>query len=419
VKAVRCPDTREIFAAKIFYNDFPPEIVMHESRIMENLRGFSVVRIFQVSQTGTYHQSDGNQKRCSYILMELCTNGDLYDLTQTRGGLSLSLTKTIFIQILSAVSECHSQQVFHRDLKPDNILFTSDFQVKLADFGSSQLSEELPDRLHAGKFTAPESTKAGYQGEYSREGDVFSLGCILFYLVAKTPPFFIVELTDMHYRSFVEDQGKFWKVHSQRIKNGHEIFTQEFKELVGSMINPDPRLRPTVEDVRKHPWLDNTLIDIHGLRDEIFRKRNEALEVLQKKREDRKNNVRARFYRGNDRGESFNDSLSLSLNETLCKKFQDECFCNKFTQVRSWLDSKRLSYEVNAFLSKKNASFEIIKDTKFRVNYVTELDSFDFKITVYEMDECNLVYFKPLNGVSCDLIEIIQQFVKRLDKLIE
>ena len=79
-----------------------------------------------------------------YIVLEFCPGGDLMDalidrLLYTRKD---ALLKSVFLQILDAVEYCHDHGIYHRDLKPDNILVNKDgSEIKLADFGLATTSK--------------------------------------------------------------------------------------------------------------------------------------------------------------------------------------------------------------------------------------------------------------------------------------
>lgn len=412
VKAVQCPETQKIYAAKIFVNDFPELFVSYEAGIMENLRGPGVVRVIRANSNGTYVRSDGVQNRCAYILMELCVNGDLFDLTVGKSRLSIQLIQVIFHQILSAVQLCHSQNVFHRDLKPENILFDQDFEVKLSDFGSAVgAGQEIFERVLPGKFSPPEVNRPQFRGDL---GDIFSLGCILFYLVSSSPPFNSSDTSDLLYRSFVQDPSNFWAKHTKAKRSDIESFTPDFKDLIQKMLNHTPELRPSILEIRQHPWFSNNSFDLEELKKEIVQRRKETLEELKSRKETRT----SRTNRIRDHRSSGNiDSLSLSFNETNCKKYINECFLNKFTQIRSWLSANTLLSEIQSFFIKKSGfGIENNEFCQVKVNFVTEVESLDIKVAVYEMDEFNMVNFKLLKGSNFELVNIVKDFVLELEK---
>ena len=67
----------------------------------------------------------------SYLILEYCSRGDLYDAIQAGSGPSTSQDiKDVFQQILNALEFCHSHNVYHRDLKPENILIAEDWSIK-------------------------------------------------------------------------------------------------------------------------------------------------------------------------------------------------------------------------------------------------------------------------------------------------
>jgi serine/threonine protein kinase len=75
---------------------------------------------------------------CLYIVLEYCREGDLfYTITEGRGYVNdHQAIKSVFLQIIDAVSYLHAKGIAHRDLKPENILvFDGGVKVKIADFG--------------------------------------------------------------------------------------------------------------------------------------------------------------------------------------------------------------------------------------------------------------------------------------------
>jgi NIMA (never in mitosis gene a)-related kinase len=96
----------------------------------------------------------------------------------------------IFYQIVSALSYCHSLNIIQGDLKPENILITNENQVKLIDFGLSKLIKTISKGMYTQAGTQvymnPELIK---EEKYYSSADIWSLGCVLFELIALTHPF--------------------------------------------------------------------------------------------------------------------------------------------------------------------------------------------------------------------------------------
>jgi serine/threonine protein kinase len=76
-----------------------------------------------------------------YIIMEYIPAGELSDFTQKNGPMPEVMVKTVARQILHALDYLHRRKITHRDIKPDNILISSFYQlrVKLSDFGLSKV----------------------------------------------------------------------------------------------------------------------------------------------------------------------------------------------------------------------------------------------------------------------------------------
>ncbi len=115
--------------------------------------------------------------------------------------LSLHDRLLLFMQVCSAVQYAHQNLVVHRDLKPDNILVVSDGTPRLLDFGTAKLLSELPEdatsdftlrglRSYTPQFASPEQVLGR---PVSTASDIYSLGVLLFQLLAGVPPYVLKE----------------------------------------------------------------------------------------------------------------------------------------------------------------------------------------------------------------------------------
>ncbi|KAG7245175.1 hypothetical protein INR49_023741 [Caranx melampygus] len=103
--------------------------LFQEVRCMKMVQHPNVVRLYEVIDTATK----------LYLILELGDGGDMYDcIMKHDGGLSEEVAKCYFAQIVHAISYCHRLHVVHRDLKPENVVFfEKQGVVKLTDFGFS------------------------------------------------------------------------------------------------------------------------------------------------------------------------------------------------------------------------------------------------------------------------------------------
>ena len=125
-----------------------------------------------------------------YLVMEHLPGGELFDSPQTftkeNSSYSEGDAAAVISKLLKALHHCHSLGIVHRDLKPENIMYGADGDVRIVDFG---LARETVDKMStfAGTpyFMAPEVLNHNY----GQKCDVWSLGCVLYMLVAGKLPF--------------------------------------------------------------------------------------------------------------------------------------------------------------------------------------------------------------------------------------
>ncbi len=126
-----------------------------------------------------------------YIVMEFVDGITLKEYIESKGSLDWKETIDISIQIASGLSKAHSRNIIHRDIKPTNIIMTSEGVPKVADFGiarsvSSQTDTMIIDTIGSVHYSSPEQARGGYTDEQS---DIYSIGVTMFEMVTGTLPF--------------------------------------------------------------------------------------------------------------------------------------------------------------------------------------------------------------------------------------
>lgn len=126
-----------------------------------------------------------------YVTMEYINNGDLYKYIDMYNVLNAEIDENIIWSIaekcLRSLVYLHRNSIIHRDIKPHNILLDENMDIKLADFGVSQfnsgnLSAQNMDKQGTVFYMSPEMLA---NKNYSYKTDVFSFGCVLFFLAFK------------------------------------------------------------------------------------------------------------------------------------------------------------------------------------------------------------------------------------------
>jgi serine/threonine protein kinase len=175
--------------------------------------------------------------------MEFLPGGELYNVIERNGKLSEDKARHYFQQILAGIEYVHTKGYAHRDLKPENILLDKDGNIKIGDFGLSNLfpaGEFLRTSCGSPNYAAPEVISGGrYVGT---EVDVWSLGVILFCLVAGHLPFDESSIPAL-----------FAKIKSAKYELPY-YFSPALCDLIFRILQVDPIARMTSSQIKKHPW---------------------------------------------------------------------------------------------------------------------------------------------------------------------
>lgn len=115
---------------------------------------------------------------------------DLHTLLAREGSLGEPRTQKLSYDLVSALYYLHSHRILHRDLKPQNILLDKNLTAKLCDFGLARNmtlgTHVLTSIKGTPLYMAPELLEAK---PYDHQADLWSLGCIIYEMLAGEPPF--------------------------------------------------------------------------------------------------------------------------------------------------------------------------------------------------------------------------------------
>ncbi|KAJ3034044.1 hypothetical protein HK097_004640, partial [Rhizophlyctis rosea] len=186
-----------------------------------------------------------------YMVMEHCAGGEAFDYVCERGRLydRSEDARRIFRQIVEAVGYCHDMNFVHRDLKLENILLTTDLNVKVIDFGFTR-SISTPNLLdtYCGSvaYAAPEMISG--QKYHGPQADVWSLGVILYTLICGYLPF---------------DDDNDLMIHKKIMNLEYDLpdfLSDVSKDIISKILQIDGTSRITIPDILSHPWFrDDTL----------------------------------------------------------------------------------------------------------------------------------------------------------------
>jgi len=195
-----------------------------------------------------------------YIALELAQHGDLINIITKFGKLPESIARLYFGQLVEVLEFIHMKGYSHLDIKPDNILFDKNYNLKLWDFGFASESKYLSSKYGTLNYAAPEIfTQEQYNAPVT---DIFSAGIILFIMVTGHPPFCKPDVSDIRYKHILNNNlDQFWELIDKKNTSSAAPYSEEFKELVTMMMSPNPLVRPSLAEVKSHAWFTGKLYE--------------------------------------------------------------------------------------------------------------------------------------------------------------
>lgn len=207
--------------------------ISREIKILKLLRHTHVIRLYEVVDTPTD----------IILVMEYVKGGELFQYIIDHWPLGEETVRRFFQQLICAVEHIHYFRVVHRDLKPENVLVDDNTNIRLADFGLSNIMSDgdfLRTSCGSPNYAAPEVVAGRlYAGP---EVDVWGVGVILYAMLCGRLPFDDENLAVL-----------FKKIQQGRYSVPLQV-PRLAVDLLSRMLVVDQLKRITIPQIRQHEW---------------------------------------------------------------------------------------------------------------------------------------------------------------------
>jgi len=178
----RDTESGDIVALKLVYEQFAedPDYVARFEREVEFAQRIDSAHVVKVL-------GYGRRAGVPFMAMEYVEGRSLRDVVKERGALPWDEVRPIALQLAEALGAAHAAGIIHRDIKPSNAIVTADGTVKLADFGIARAIDQTRMTGSATMLGTPMYMSP--DAELDERSDLYSLGCVLYELLAGVAPF--------------------------------------------------------------------------------------------------------------------------------------------------------------------------------------------------------------------------------------
>nr|DAD27262.1 TPA_asm: hypothetical protein HUJ06_028730 [Nelumbo nucifera] len=265
VYKVRQRRSSSIYALKVLRFDHDAIGIWHqagrEAEILKRVDSQFVVRCHGVFDSGT----DADSGELCFV-MEYMEGGSLHDVLRLRRRLPESVISDVARRVLEGLKYLHGMKIVHRDIKPSNLLINGKGEVKIADFGVSQVvagSLEAGDSyVGTSAYMSPERFDSekwnGGPNDDGFAGDVWALGVTM------------LECYMGHFPLIAPGQKPDWATLMCAICFGEppklvETASPDFESFIQRCLEKDWRNRGTVLELLSHPFVTKRCTSAGGL----------------------------------------------------------------------------------------------------------------------------------------------------------
>ncbi|CAG7828641.1 unnamed protein product [Allacma fusca] len=160
-----------------------------------------------------------------------------------------------FAQVVKGLKYLHDRDIAHRDMKCENLLLTSAYNIKISDFGFARYTMDESGKIVMSEtfcgsvsYAPPEIIKG--QPYNCKMADLWSIGVVLYIMLNKSMPF-----DDSNLRKLYEAQkNRTWKIRT-KLK---DVLSSDVKQFLYVLLEPMPERRKTADQLWAYPWVQNS-----------------------------------------------------------------------------------------------------------------------------------------------------------------
>ncbi|MCX4240406.1 serine/threonine-protein kinase [Paraliomyxa miuraensis] len=214
------------------------ERFLREGRALAAMNHPNIVQIYQI----------GDYQDRPFLAMEFLDGEDLGQAIKKRGPINPGDAAEVIRQAAIGLGQAQQAGVVHHDVKPSNLVVTTQGAVKVTDFGLAKALQEDLSITATGVFVGTPDYLAPEQAmgeEVDARADVYALGCSLFHMCSGHPPFRKGGQDD-HYTAVVR---RHLKAERPQLKMEIQGFDEELSDLCRRMMSRRPDVRPTFSEL--------------------------------------------------------------------------------------------------------------------------------------------------------------------------
>lgn len=338
------------------------ERIRKEIKICQTLDHVNVIKTHDV----IYDKNGGN----IYIITEFCSKGDLSQFLKGRA-MKEKYALYFMKQIRNGLKYLIDNKIFHRDLKPHNILINEKGELKIADFGFARHFESdnmIETLCGTPLYMAPEIMK---KQKYTTKSDLWSVGVILYQMLFGKRPYDAHNILDLLHNI---------EKNEVQIPNSFEI-SSEVLDLLKKLLCKDPKDRIEWEDFIEHKWFN---IELEISNKQIIK--NDEKEIPEEK-----NKILKSFYK-------FKNLISNKMN----RKKEEEKVENKEEKNKKEKVEKDIKEKIEQNTEKQNTEKQnkyienIKKDNSNIIESNIENDNNKSNLIINETYYSNIKTTKPI-----------------------
>ncbi|CAD8135900.1 unnamed protein product [Paramecium pentaurelia] len=261
---------------------------VHILELLNNHNHTGIVQLKYVSDNLTYIKKNGQIVNKIGMILELGEKSSMLSYLKELQKFDEQTSRFYFRQLMTVLVYMKKHNIFHLDLKPDNIVFDSDFNLKITDFGFSKQVQGLIKDFHGGSkpYMAPEIwDRIAYDGS---KVDVFAAAQILYKMI--TGCFAFNNCQEQPYDLIKQnDYAQFWNIKNKQHQTLFpQGFPDDFKDLINKMFDPDFNRRITPEECLQHPWTMGLEANLYQIQEQFNNLQERINQQLEQQKEEYK-----------------------------------------------------------------------------------------------------------------------------------